>query len=241
MTIKIKLILILSGTLVIFTLSLIAILFYPLFQSSTLFSNTKAAYNTSLETKITGGKLASYREGDNFEKYYSEVYNGYQFVVSSYNPLNPTITLIIQNKNGSISFDLLTLRRKGFNDFDYLTQNGGSIKNKSFQEAIDLAKKYDLSKENPDPSNITVFPAPTREEVQKIKAKQDIIDNPKYVERYNICNQISIKEDDIKFANTGLQYEDDQTRALNKEFRACMKILQNDFPKEIEADFGTGK
>jgi hypothetical protein len=62
-----------------------------------------------------------------------------------------------------------------------------------FEGLNDLAKKYDFTKENPDPTNIRIFPAPSSEEVERQRRLSERNDNPEYVEALKSCyldNQI---------------------------------------------------
>jgi hypothetical protein len=142
------------------------------------FENTKNIIinwiSSGKETKLTGRKITNYQNGDTFYSVYKDFYSKYDFVTTEYNPFNPIITAIKENiSSKDLSIDIYKMQRINLMDFDLYEQRGATIKNKSFEEAVEIAKKYDLSKENPDPTNITVYPAPTKEEVERSKKLEE--------------------------------------------------------------------
>ena len=171
---------------------ILGILFYPLtIGKNTLFESIKTGYNNSTESLDNKAPLASYQNGYNFEKYYSEIYNGYEFVITEFNPFSPVITLVSKDRDSTVSVNILVLKRNINNSFEFQTQRGGYMRNKTFDEALALAKRYDLSKYNPDPTNIIINPAPTREQVEKNKQLNDknnqLRDNPEFIKAYREC------------------------------------------------------
>jgi hypothetical protein len=140
----------------------------------------------------------SYSDNFNFEKYNQKFNSDYKFVITDSNLLKPVVTLIEKSKNSSLYTSIYKLERN-FTNVEVYEKIQVNIQNKSFQEAIELAKKYDLSKENPDPENIIVQTPPTKEEVQKQKDKDKLItdqqNNKEYIEELNKCSKI--REDEI--------------------------------------------
>lgn len=190
MTKKLKIILAIISVLI--TSLTLLILYYPvLINQSVVYVNIKRDYNNSVEVTSNGKPLASYQSGYTFEKYYTEIYKKYEFIFTKIDPFSPVVTLVAEEKDGSSSYNALSLKRIGLSDFSYESQIGGSIKNKTFQEAVEIARKYDLTKENPDPANIVVYPAPTREEVAKSKTRdtkdEELRNNPAFQPDLDKC------------------------------------------------------
>jgi hypothetical protein len=77
-------------------------------------------------------------------------------VLTAFNILEPKYSLIYSNNKEFSYIQVIKVVRTSFFDFqvyDYTIVEA----RKSFSEAVALAQKYDLSKENPDPASITVF------------------------------------------------------------------------------------
>ena len=78
-------------------------------------------------------------------------------------PLQGRYTVIFNmyeiNNQNRFRFEQLEVSRKSILDFNWEIDKiyAGYILDKTFDQAVSLASKYDLSKENPDPANITVF------------------------------------------------------------------------------------
>jgi len=86
----------------------------------------------------------------------------HSLVLSKIDIFKPTYTLVYsyadENVNDRFNIEVIQYERINIIDWKINSRLSGTIKNKPFQEAVSLAQKYDLSKENPDPENITVFP-----------------------------------------------------------------------------------
>ncbi len=95
-----------------------------------------------------------------------------EYVITDYSNINkPTVAILIPNGTNSTQIIYSEFERVNFFQFkDLKTFNGkevtylnydsviGSINNKTTSEAIEIVKKYDLTKYNPDPKNInTVY------------------------------------------------------------------------------------
>lgn len=87
----------------------------------------------------------------------------YKIVTTKFDPINPTYSLVYKysgdksTTESAKSVRVFHLKRSRILNFTVSNQIRADIFIKSFQEAVDIAQKYDLSKENPDPENITVF------------------------------------------------------------------------------------
>jgi hypothetical protein len=118
-----------------------------------------------------------------------------EIVLTSFNLFNPVYSMITQRRVGSpkINVQIIYLQRSGINKFNIDTTKVwfSTIKNTTFQEAIQIAKTHDLSKNNPDPENITVFEPPTEEEIQERRESEDIMDfkinNPEFGLKMQEC------------------------------------------------------
>ena len=83
--------------------------------------------------------------------------------MTKFDPINPTYSLVYKysgdksTTESAKSVRVFHLKRSGILNFTVSDQIRVDIFRKSFSEAVALAQKYDLSKENPDPQNITVF------------------------------------------------------------------------------------
>jgi hypothetical protein len=168
-----------------------AVLFYPFFFIEAIVRDGK---NNSAQVSINNSKLANYAEGVDFDSFNDKFYKQYTFVNTSMNPFNPVITFVAEDKNvtDSISVEVYSLRRSNVHNFDFESRYNADIKNKTFEEAVEIARRYDLSKENPDPDNITVFEPPTAEEIEARKQRE--------IERErtgNTIEQLTAKEEEL--------------------------------------------
>ena len=112
------------------------------FDNSTLFTNDK--------TKFKGG-FSGFIKGNYYVKH--------TVVMSHFDINNPIFTLIVDNKD-DVSTDLFVFQfsRYSFTTMKIDSYIQASIKyTADFDKTVSIAQKYDLSKENPDPQNITVF------------------------------------------------------------------------------------
>ncbi len=85
----------------------------------------------------------------------------HRLVLSKIDILKPIYTLVYsytdESVNDRFSIEIIQYERVSLINWKITGKLSGNIKNKPFSEAVALAQKYDLSKENPDPENITVF------------------------------------------------------------------------------------
>ena len=143
-------ILIILITIVILTISFISIVLY----SQSKISENVVNYFAN-QTGNRGAKLGpEYLE--NKTK---------QVLITKYDVNHPQVSLVYlrydDRQNGGIissRVEHYSLNRQGFLDWSDVTHLlSVDVDNKPFSEAVAIAQKYDLSKENPDPANITVF------------------------------------------------------------------------------------
>jgi len=95
-------------------------------------------------------------------------------VLSTFDITKPVYTLVTQHDlaSNNISFQVIELDRVGIIDFKVVTYTDGFSDKYTFEEMIDIAKKHNLSKDNPDLNNITVRQPPTQEEIEKKRKVQ---------------------------------------------------------------------
>lgn len=123
---------------------------------------------------------------------YEKIFRDYKIVITSYNPINPIFSIVFNfdsdnNKSDIGIFKFIRTGDFNFEEAEYININ---VSNKSFQEAVALAQKYDLSKENPDPANITVYKQPTAEEIKSVKKSDEVNQNPEYRAERDKCSII---------------------------------------------------
>jgi hypothetical protein len=141
---------ILTSTILILTITAILLAIIPVYTTpkaniiDEINDGVKLSGNGN--TKIVGGWNGYFKDNQNAE-----------IVISSFNVIHPVYSLVYTFTEKSTYIQIISLTRKNVFDFkvdDYIIVE---VK-KPFKEAVSLAQKYDLSKENPDPENITVFP-----------------------------------------------------------------------------------
>ena len=172
----------------------------------------------------------------NREQYYKEFYSNLDYITSNYNPINPVVTFVGESKESknSLYSTLFILEKNNF-DFEIKSQQQIIFQNKSFQEAVEIARKYDLTKENPDPANITVYPAPTKEEVEREKKNETIKSNPTRKAREDICNNLIAPLSELTNKAGGTTTPEITTKT--KELNDCFAQLEKDFPTEPDPKF----
>jgi hypothetical protein len=145
---------------------LIAILIVPsvVYPESIIIDEINSGVKLSGDKKnpITGG----------WDGYVTET-GSKEIVMSRFDVSNPVYTLVTKfsNESPSVSFQVIQLSRTNLVDFEILDYTIASHPDKPFQEAVEIARKYDLTKENPDPENITIFepielPEPTEADIR---------------------------------------------------------------------------
>ena len=165
--------------ILVFILIITGIAFYPLINVDKFIINQE---NTSFIVKSNGQEIKFTQKDDSFEKFTADFYSQYKFVNTKLDPFNPVISLVKEDKinNKNIQIVIYTLKRIGINNFDIDKYVVANLYTKPFPEAIAIAQKYDLSKENPDPENIRVQTPPTKAEVETKKKRQAISDTPEF-------------------------------------------------------------
>jgi hypothetical protein len=117
-------------------------------------------------------------------------YERHEFVLTSFDIYEPSYSLVREYSDTLKDITLIKLRRNGFFSWDVVYSQTSNIKNYTFPQVLDLAKTHDLSKQNPDPENITVFKPPTPEEIQRRRESQDFEESQAgqdYVTELKVC------------------------------------------------------
>ena len=165
-------------------------------------TNNSVKLSGDRASKIKGGWQGYIDEG-------SEITN----VLTKFDLFNPVYTNVYKVKGSNTTrFKIINLTRKDFFNFEVSDYTFASTEKQiTFDEALALAKQYDLSKYNPDPANIIINPAPSREQVEKSKKLNDINnqlkDNVEYNNAINECvtkyrgpdQDICFNEQQLKF------------------------------------------
>jgi len=162
---------ILIGVAIFLTLSTIAgtLAIYPVMDTQTRFEQYKDIYNNS--NFYTGG-VCKFKGGYTSLVQHS---NRQFFELDEFNILQPTYVLIedynVSDYTGNKmaqELSLMEFQRKSITEFEPIEEYGASVRNKTPAEIIEIIKKYDLLKENPDPKNITVAQPKSSEELKQI-------------------------------------------------------------------------
>ena len=146
---KYRILLIVVLLLLIVTLG---IMFYPF----VIKSNDQIIDNYFLSSENDKGSLVAVN-------YFKNKPAENTLIITKFDLINPTYSLVYNYSKSSLSnYDIYSvyvfhLKRTGILSYSVSDKINVTIKNKPFSEAVALAQKYDLSKENPDPQNITVF------------------------------------------------------------------------------------
>jgi hypothetical protein len=181
-----KIIILILTFLGVVILILVSLLYLPLINIDKYLISSLNNGTEAIENK---DKIADYKNGYNFEKFSKEFYKEYKFVYTNYNPIELTITFVASNnccdKNNDIT--VYHLKRKSITEFEIYSFAKVFIKNKTFQEAAELAQKYDLAQTNPDPANITVNPKPTQKEIDDAKEANKWLNNEEYLKAGQEC------------------------------------------------------
>jgi hypothetical protein len=111
-----------------------------------------------------------------------------EIVMSKFDLFHPIYAFVYTLSEKSTYVQVIHLDRTGVLNFDIKDYVLVEVK-KPFQEAVTLAQKYDLSKENPDPANITVYKQPNTEEIQAQKKVRELGENPDYIKDYKACEE----------------------------------------------------
>lgn len=120
---------------------------------------------------------------------------GYKVVMSKFDLANPIYTIIFElgspddQSYKAYSSDVFELKRKNLFSFEIKEVRLVSTKNLTFDQIIEYAKKGDISKNNPDPKNITVYPPKTPEQIQSTKKANEINQNPDYRKKRDDCDK----------------------------------------------------
>jgi hypothetical protein len=151
--------------------------------------------------------------------------NRNELVLTKFDLINPEYTQIYSISENIIRFKVINLRRFGIYNFNIESYIFVSLDNKTFDEAVEIARNYDLTKENPDPENITVFEPPSPEEVERQQRVSDRNDNPEYIEAFKSCyldNPVDEIEnptpEDLNRMEMQINNQNDCLEKINEEF-----------------------
>ena len=85
----------------------------------------------------------------------------YKLILSKFSLDKPVYTLVYSLSDKSVTnkynIEVIQYQRKNLIQWNILSHKSGYFLNSSFDQAVSLASKYDLSIQNPKPENITVF------------------------------------------------------------------------------------
>jgi hypothetical protein len=96
----------------------------------------------------------------------------WKITVSDFNLANPKFTLVIDFDTFANVYVLEFRRGSIFEQrWEYVDHTSATARQLDFEDVIKIARKYDLTKENPDPENITIFepielPEPTEADIR---------------------------------------------------------------------------
>jgi hypothetical protein len=150
-----------KNILIILSISFILLIFLLLmfipFNSHKLEYSVKKIFNDTPVFSNSGNSIDDKRF-ERFTTSYDGKQNEWDIVLTSFNLSRPKVSLVI-NFDTYVDVFVIELDRDTIisQEWKYKSYTSIDIKNRSFSEAVEIAKKYDLSKENPDPENIRVF------------------------------------------------------------------------------------
>jgi hypothetical protein len=170
-------------TIVIVLITISSILTYPfLFNipEKTIineFNSTNSIFSSDRDSKIIDGFNGIVRDLK------------WKTTLTKFDIFKPKYSLLRQGSSGSYTqVWIITLNRNGLVDWK-ITEFSSVEVNFNLDKSIEIAKKYDLSVENPDPENITVYKQPTTEEIQAQKKVRELGENPDYIKDYKACEE----------------------------------------------------
>jgi len=170
-------------SLVFITILILVFISVKAFEKSNIEKNIKSIFN---ETPEFSADYTSIKP-EMFDNFVSN--NQWEIVQTKFDFLKPTYSIIIK-KDGWNDVYVFHLQRNDIFSAKFNLINTAisvDISNKPFTEAISLAQKYDLSKENPDPQNIRVFEPPSKEQIDRAKAQANASKIPGYTEARRDC------------------------------------------------------
>jgi|GEM_PF-3171208 hypothetical protein len=102
------------------------------------------------------------------------------------------LTFLYNAKDGFVSFAVYYFERNSIFTWQIKNIEKGYFNNTSYEKAVAIAQKYDLSKENPDPENITVYKQPTQEEIDSTKKAQGVNSNLEFRAERDKCSVVNL-------------------------------------------------
>jgi hypothetical protein len=151
----------------------------------------------------------------------------YKLVLTEFNLIDPVYTLVIDNPDteyfGGIAYqelDIYRLNRKGFNSFEVYDFRTARIDNKTYEEAIKIAKQYNLVEYNPDPVNITVYPPRQKQEDDSSEGN-----NLEEIETYIEELKLTLSDEEIRDQYIELLYS---RRELREKELVWKRVMWDD-------------
>jgi len=133
--------------------AILSIIFYPFLFNLPIKVIVDEYNSDNSFFSIDGG--SKLKDGFSFFKKY---YKNYSIVLTNFDVINPKYSLVLESPNASdLSYiQLITLERKDIISWKVKDVKAVTLK-KDYETSIAMASRYDLSTNNPDPENITIF------------------------------------------------------------------------------------
>jgi len=205
------------------------LIIYPVVDTDTRFKEIKSIYDN--DTFYMGGKCGFKGGYKSFIQYSDRQL----LELDEFNIINPTYA-IIQDIDSSedtgnqmmqeLSF--IQFQRTGITSFKPIEEYGASVRNKTLAETIEIIKKYNLLKENPDPKNITVVPPKSPEELAKIA--QQYCNQP---EEEDYSDTPSINELPLEEIRASIIKLEDTKATLLQERETADSVRQEEIDEDI--------
>jgi len=111
-----------------------------------------------------------------------------EIVATNTDIFNPVYSILQERKSSNyISIQVIYLKRTGILDFKVIDYNGVFLYNKTFEEAVEMAKQQDLSTLKPITGEIKVDISPFKDNPEKIQEGSDVYSNPDYQKLFEKC------------------------------------------------------
>jgi hypothetical protein len=157
-----------------------------------------------------------------------------QFVLTKYDLINPVTTVVQLNQKltggkQDVIWETFYLKRTGLFEFTVQESIISYSTSYTYESAIELAKKYDVYKQNPDKTNIINDPGLNlpADKLQKVLAEQA---KEKDSEQKTTAFNALTKEERIKICQ-------DNLTKIKAEYEAALKDKANGSTKFTDSDF----